>query len=129
MLHSDLATNPYALITLVCLMTAVVAPITLTVYKYAVFLMLITFDSLILCQYRCTLAPCQLEALMYLACKCAFVLWQCQVCMSVSRNIAHVPHEAVYACTIHHAVLVACWVCTQDSDLDGPIRIVQIPAE
>jgi len=52
MLHSDLATNPYALITLVCLMTAIVAPITLTVYKYAVFLMLITFDSLILCQYR-----------------------------------------------------------------------------
>ncbi|BDA49627.1 hypothetical protein COCOBI_14-2470 [Coccomyxa sp. Obi] len=54
MLRSGLATNPYALVAIVCTVTALVAPVTLTVYKYAVFLMLITFDSLILCQYSPT---------------------------------------------------------------------------
>lgn len=53
MAHSGLATNPYALSALVCAATFVVAPITLTVYKYAAFLTLITFMSLILCQYKC----------------------------------------------------------------------------
>ena len=52
MLDSRLATNPYALIAIICTVTVVVAPLTLTEYKYAIFLMLITFDSLILCQYR-----------------------------------------------------------------------------
>jgi hypothetical protein len=59
MLRSGLATNPYALMAIVCTVTAIVAPITLTEYKYAIFLGLITFDSLILCQYRqaCTPSP------------------------------------------------------------------------
>jgi hypothetical protein len=52
MLRSDLATNPYALAVLVCFASAAVAPITLTGYKYAAFLSLITFNSLVLCQYR-----------------------------------------------------------------------------
>ena len=53
MLHPGLATNPYALTAIVCTATFLVAPVTLTVYKYAAFLMLITFHSLILCQYKC----------------------------------------------------------------------------
>lgn len=52
MLRSSLAQEPYALMAIVCTVTAIVAPITLTEYKYAIFLALITFDSLILCQYR-----------------------------------------------------------------------------
>ena len=39
-----------------------VAPLTLTVYRYAAFLTLITFHSLILCQYKCGPASCQLSA-------------------------------------------------------------------
>ena len=62
MLHSGLATNPYALTAIVCSATFVVAPITLTVYRYAAFLTLITFHSLILCQYKCGPASCQLSA-------------------------------------------------------------------
>ena len=53
MAHSGLATNPYALTALVCAATFAVAPLTLTIYKYAAFLTLITFMSLILCQYKC----------------------------------------------------------------------------
>ena len=53
MLHTGLATNPYALAAIVCAATFMVAPITLTVYRYAAFLTLITFHSLILCQYKC----------------------------------------------------------------------------
>ena len=60
MLHSGLATNPYALTAIVCSATFVVAPVTLTVYRYAAFLTLITFHSLILCQYKC--APSLLRA-------------------------------------------------------------------
>ena len=58
MLHPDLATNPYALTAIVCTATFLVAPITLTVYRYAAFLTLITFHSLILCQYKCAPASC-----------------------------------------------------------------------
>ena len=57
MLHSGLATNPYALTAIVCGATFVVAPVTLTVYRYAAFLTLITFMSLILCQYKCASSP------------------------------------------------------------------------
>ena len=53
MAHPDLATDPFALTALVCTATCVIAPITLTVYRYAAFLTLITFHSLILCQYKC----------------------------------------------------------------------------
>ena len=57
MAHPALATDPFALTALVCTATCVIAPITLTVYRYAAFLTLITFHSLILCQYKC--APSQ----------------------------------------------------------------------
>ena len=53
MAHPALATDPFALTALVCTATCVIAPITLTVYRYAAFLTLITFHSLILCQYKC----------------------------------------------------------------------------
>lgn len=69
MLHPDLATNPYALTAIVCAATFMVAPITLTVYKYAAFLTLITFHSLILCQYKCGPASCQPIVVMH--CKSA----------------------------------------------------------
>lgn len=72
MLHSSLATNPYALTAVVCAATFVVAPITLTVYRYAAFLTLITFHSLILCQYKC--APFS-SALLLLPCS-----FCCQAC-------------------------------------------------
>lgn len=52
MMDSRLATNPYALAVLVCTAAAILAPVTLTDYKYAAFLTMITFNSLVLCQYR-----------------------------------------------------------------------------
>ena len=55
MLRPALATQPEALTAIVCGACCLLAPITLTPYKYAVFLTIITFNSLILCQYRCAL--------------------------------------------------------------------------
>ncbi len=52
MMRTDLATNPYALCALVCMAAAILAPVTVTDYKYAAFLTMITFNSLVLCQYR-----------------------------------------------------------------------------
>ncbi len=53
MLRPALATQPEALTAIVCGACCLLAPITLTPYKYAVFLTIITFNSLVLCQYRC----------------------------------------------------------------------------
>ena len=52
MLGSPVASNPYAVMCFVCLFTFLAAQAALTTFKYAVFLMLITTDSVILCQYR-----------------------------------------------------------------------------
>lgn len=57
MLHPALADQPEALTAIVCAACCLLAPVTLTPYKYAVFLTLITFNSLILCQYRCAQQP------------------------------------------------------------------------
>lgn len=62
MLRPGLATQPEALTAIICAAVLLAAPVTLTPYKYAVFLTLITFDSLILCQYSCALPlPCMHE--------------------------------------------------------------------
>ncbi len=53
MLHSGLATQPEALAAIICCAVFATAPVTQTPYKYAVFLTLITFDSVVLCQYLC----------------------------------------------------------------------------
>ncbi len=50
----QLANCAPALATIVCVATFVIGPITLTVYKYAAFLFLITLHTIILCQC----APC-----------------------------------------------------------------------
>ena len=50
----QLANCAPALATIVCVATLVVGPVTLTVYKYAAFLFLITLHTIILCQC----APC-----------------------------------------------------------------------
>lgn len=52
MLRSGLATEPCALVAIGCAATVLVAPTTLTKYKYAAFLALVAFHSLIFCQYR-----------------------------------------------------------------------------
>ncbi|BDA49628.1 hypothetical protein COCOBI_14-2480 [Coccomyxa sp. Obi] len=52
MLRSGLATDACALVAIGCGATLLIAPTTLTKYKYAVFLALVAFHSLILCQYR-----------------------------------------------------------------------------
>ena len=52
MLGSPVASNPYAVMCLVSLFTFVAALAALSAFKYAVFLMLITAYSIILCQYR-----------------------------------------------------------------------------
>lgn len=57
MLGSPIASNPYAIMCFACLFTFVAAQFALTMYKYAVFLMLITTYSLILCQYRAPPPP------------------------------------------------------------------------
>jgi hypothetical protein len=46
----QLANCAPALATIVCVATFVIGPITLTVYKYAAFLFLITLHTIILCQ-------------------------------------------------------------------------------
>ena len=51
MLGSPVASNPYAIMVFTCLFTFVAAQFALSAFKYAVFLMLITCYSLILCQY------------------------------------------------------------------------------
>lgn len=57
MLGSPIASNPYAILCFACLFTFVAAQFALTMFKYAVFLMLITAYSLILCQYRAPPPP------------------------------------------------------------------------
>lgn len=52
MLGRPVASNPYAVMVFVCLFTFVAAHFALSTFKYAVFLMLITAYSIILCQYR-----------------------------------------------------------------------------
>ncbi|KAL3157526.1 hypothetical protein ABBQ32_011986 [Trebouxia sp. C0010 RCD-2024] len=52
MLGSPIASNPYAILVFTCLFTFVAAQFALTTFKYAVFLMLITTYSVILCQYH-----------------------------------------------------------------------------
>ncbi|KAA6424276.1 MAG: hypothetical protein FRX49_05488 [Trebouxia sp. A1-2] len=52
MLGSPVASNPYAVMCFVSLFTFVAALAALSTFKYAVFLMLVTAYSLILCQYR-----------------------------------------------------------------------------
>ena len=52
MLGSPIASNPYAILVFACLFTFVAAQFALTTFKYAVFLMLITTYSIILCQYH-----------------------------------------------------------------------------
>lgn len=52
MLGSPVASNPYAVMCFVSLFTFVAALAALSAFKYAVFLMLVTAYSLILCQYR-----------------------------------------------------------------------------
>jgi hypothetical protein len=52
MLGSPVASNPYAIMCFVSLFTFVAALAALSAFKYAVFLMLVTAYSLILCQYR-----------------------------------------------------------------------------
>ena len=46
-----LANNAWGLACVVCLFTFLVAPVTLTHYKYAAFLFIITLHTIILCQY------------------------------------------------------------------------------
>lgn len=57
MLGSPIASNPYAILCFTCLFTFVAAQYVLTMFKYAVFLMLVTAYSLILCQYRAPPPP------------------------------------------------------------------------
>ena len=57
MLGSPIASNPYAIMCFTCLFTFLAAQFALTTFKYAVFLMLITAYSLILCQYRAPPPP------------------------------------------------------------------------
>lgn len=57
MLGSPIASNPYAILCFTCLFTFVAAQFALTMFKYAVFLMLITAYSLILCQYQAPPPP------------------------------------------------------------------------
>ncbi len=57
MLRSGLATEPVALAAIGCAATFLAAPATLTRYKYAAYLMLIAFHSLVLCQYMCAPHP------------------------------------------------------------------------
>ena len=45
-----LANNAWGLACIVCAFTLLVAPVTLTPYKYAAFLFIITLHTLILCQ-------------------------------------------------------------------------------
>ncbi|KAK9815248.1 hypothetical protein WJX72_000626 [[Myrmecia] bisecta] len=51
MLRPSVATNPYALTAIVCTFTCMCGFLTMTQFKYAVYLTLITSDALILCQY------------------------------------------------------------------------------
>jgi len=51
MLGSPVASNPYAIMCFMSLFTFVAALAALSAFKYAVFLMLVTAYSLILCQY------------------------------------------------------------------------------
>ncbi|KAK9831494.1 hypothetical protein WJX81_002371 [Elliptochloris bilobata] len=51
----QLASNAWALASIVCLFTLLIGPITLTTYKYAAFLFVITLHTIILCQW--TFAP------------------------------------------------------------------------
>ena len=60
MASPKVANNAPALAAIVCLFTLLIGPITLTVYKYAAFLFIITIHTLVLCQYasfRLPLAP------------------------------------------------------------------------
>ena len=57
MLGSPIASNPYAILCFTCLFTFVAAQFALSAFKYAVFLMLITTYSLVLCQYRAPAPP------------------------------------------------------------------------
>ncbi len=52
MLGSPVASNPYAIMCFTCLFTFVAAQAALTTFKYAVFLMLVTTYSIVLCQYK-----------------------------------------------------------------------------
>ena len=52
MLGAPVASNAYAVMVFVCLFTFVAAHFALSTFKYAVFLMLITAYSIILCQFR-----------------------------------------------------------------------------
>ncbi|KAK9815502.1 hypothetical protein WJX72_004760 [[Myrmecia] bisecta] len=51
MLRPSVATSPYALTAIVCTFTCLCGFLTMTQFKYAVFLTLVTADALILCQY------------------------------------------------------------------------------
>ncbi|KAK9862353.1 hypothetical protein WJX84_000490, partial [Apatococcus fuscideae] len=52
MLRSNLATNPYGLMALLCVVTFLSGYFSLGPFKYAVFLLLITSNALVLCQYQ-----------------------------------------------------------------------------
>ena len=45
-----LADNAWGLAAIVCLFTVLIAPVTLTQYKYAAYLFIITLHTLIMCQ-------------------------------------------------------------------------------
>ena len=90
MLRPDLATQPEALTAIICAAVLAAAPVTLTPYKYAVFLTLITFDSVVLCQYLC--AHSQLQAC------CWTEQYPCPCYTTLSLNSAECHLLCVSAC-------------------------------
>lgn len=82
MLRSGLATQPEALAAIGCVVTFLIAPASLTRYKYAAFLTLVTFHSLILCQYRHS--PFLLQLFMKAGCSVHALSARCRThCYSV----------------------------------------------